>query len=175
LPHARAGLVEALKMGALYDAALCDQVVQASATCLELGNLIHRALALKIKVCQEDPDDRGMRAALNYGHTVGHAIEAGSQYTMLHGEAVALGMVAEAQFAATQGATDATAVQLQQALRAMNMPVDWRRATLDFHALGHDKKRSGSKVTLPIVKRLGEVSLQQVALCDLEDFLRSHP
>src|SRR5258706_13591313 len=56
-------------------------------------------MAVKIKVIEDDPYEKGFRAALNLGHTVGHAVELGSKFQLRHGEAVAIGMVSEVKYA----------------------------------------------------------------------------
>jgi 3-dehydroquinate synthase len=64
-----------------------------------LEQIVKRAMAVKIKVIEEDPYEKGFRAALNLGHTVGHAVELVSQFELRHGEAIAIGMVVEAKYA----------------------------------------------------------------------------
>ena len=64
-----------------------------------LEQIVKRAMAVKIKVIEEDPYEKGFRAALNLGHTVGHAVELVSQFELRHGEAIAIGMVVEARYA----------------------------------------------------------------------------
>ena len=137
-----------------------------------MAAVIARALAHKIRFCADDPEEAGARAALNYGHTVGHSIEVGEAYALLHGEAVGLGMLAEAAFAEAQGLAADVVAPLTAALTAMNMPRAWRRATLDFCALLRDKKGDGGMITLPVVTRMGAASLHEVAMGDLADFLR---
>ena len=65
----------------------------------DLPQIVRRAMAVKIKIIEDDPYEKGSRAALNLGHTVGHAVESVSGYRLRHGEAVAIGMVAEAKLA----------------------------------------------------------------------------
>jgi 3-dehydroquinate synthase len=107
---------------------------------------------------------------LNYGHTIGHAIEVGEKFSVLHGEAVGLGMLAEAQWAEAQGLGEGVVQPLTALLSAMNMPVDWRRATLQVEALRCDKKRRGDSVMLPVVPRPGSVRLHAVSLDKLVAF-----
>lgn len=169
----RAGLIEALKMAALYDPALVPRVVAAAHPRADLRCVIGYALAHKIAVCAADPNDASARAALNYGHTVGHAIEVGSNFALLHGEAVGLGMMAEAAFAERMGLAEGVVAQLSQALMAMNMPQAWRRATVDYPSFYRDKKGDGGTITLPVVAQMGTMRLHEVALADLAAFLRT--
>lgn len=171
------GAIEALKMGALFAPELMAQVqaleVTASADAEPWRQVMAAAVALKIAVCARDPQERGLRKALNYGHTLGHAFESGSQWRMGHGQAVALGMVAEAEFAERQRLARDVAAPLRAAVRAMNMDPDWRRATVNVQALRRDKKGDGHTVVLPIVSTLGRVSLHTIPMAQLIDFVRS--
>ncbi|MEJ5226106.1 MAG: bifunctional shikimate kinase/3-dehydroquinate synthase, partial [Anaerolineales bacterium] len=93
----RSGLAEVVKHGVIGDPelfALCAQGWDAVQS--HLDDVIQRAMAVKIRIVEADPYERGVRAALNLGHTVGHAVEAVSNFTIRHGEAVAIGMAAEA-------------------------------------------------------------------------------
>ena len=63
--------------------------------------VVKRAMAVKINIIEEDPNEKGVRASLNLGHTVGHAVELVSHFRLRHGEAVAIGMVAEAKVVGT--------------------------------------------------------------------------
>jgi 3-dehydroquinate synthase len=171
-PARLAGAVEAVKMGALFSSALMEAVPCAGQDRHAWHQLIAEAVALKIAVCRQDPTERGLRHTLNYGHTIGHAIEAGSGFAIPHGVAVALGMVAEAQFAEAQGLARHIVAPLLRALRAMNMPVDWRRATVQTDALRRDKKGDGHTVLLPVVSHPGRVALHAIPLGHLEQFVR---
>ena len=171
-PDRLAGAVEAVKMGALFCAELMEAVPRARQDARAWHQLIAWAVALKIAVCRRDPEERGLRRTLNYGHTLGHAIEAGSNFAVPHGVAVALGMVAEAEFAEAHGLARGIVAPLTEALRAMNMPVDWRRATVQTDALRRDKKGDGHTVLLPVVSQPGRVALHAIPLGHLEQFVR---
>ncbi len=96
----RAGLAEVVKHGVIADPALFDLCSQGwEAIVATLPEVVRRAMAVKVKIIEGDPYEKGLRAALNLGHTVGHAVELVSGFSLLHGEAVAIGMVAEARLA----------------------------------------------------------------------------
>ncbi len=159
-------------MGALFSSELFDSVLKAGEDKAAWQRMIMQAVALKVEVCRQDPLESGLRATLNFGHTIGHAIESGSGFTLSHGEAIALGMVAEAAYAEQQGWAHRLVQPLVEALRAMNMPVDWRRATVQSDALQYDKKSDGRTLMLPVVTSLGHVKLHSVPLAHLMDFVR---
>src|SRR5215216_2385847 len=100
LPEAEfiSGLAEVVKHGIIADPELFDLCAQ-GLDCIkgDLEGVVKRAMAVKIKIIEDDPYEKGFRAALNLGHTVGHAIELVSRFQLRHGEAIAMGMVAEAR------------------------------------------------------------------------------
>ena len=103
----RSGMAEVVKHGIISDPelfALCARGLDWVKNNLE--EVVKRAMAVKIKVIEEDPYEKGFRAALNLGHTVGHAVELVSKFNLRHGEAIAIGMVAEAKYSARVGLAD---------------------------------------------------------------------
>ena len=106
-----AGLAEALKHGYIADPALLDSIEAARELVFArdpatLIDLIERSIRVKVDIVSDDEREAGRRATLNFGHTVGHALEATTDYSLLHGEAVALGMIVETEIAAAIGASD---------------------------------------------------------------------
>src|SRR5213594_1303075 len=127
----RSGLAEIVKHGVVLDAAYFDDVERSAAALTArdlptLTRIIGGSCRLKAAVIQRDPEEKGeWRFALNNGHTIGHALEAATRFeTWTHGEAVALGMVAEARLAERLGLADAATTRRQEALlRALGLPV----------------------------------------------------
>jgi len=129
----RAGLAEVVKYGAIFDAAFLDWL-EAHADALlarddeALAGAIARSCRFKAEVVQRDPFERGERALLNFGHTFGHAIEAEQGYAgagdgLVHGEAVAVGMVLAARLSAALGlAPAADAERLEALLQRLGLP-----------------------------------------------------
>lgn len=89
------GMMEALKMGLCYDESLVDDIENYSGIA-DLEKIIVKSVSVKKSVVEKDEKDRGVRKTLNFGHTVGHAIELECDYELLHGECVAIGMLAVA-------------------------------------------------------------------------------
>lgn len=171
-----AGLVEAVKMAAALDAVAFEAFVRDAPALLAfdataLARTIARAVGLKAGVVGRDEREEGERAVLNYGHTVGHAIETGEGYRLLHGEAVGLGMLAEAAWAEAAGLADDVLPPLTSALAALKVPTRWADAHIDVAAMGLDKKRQAGGVALPIVTRIGSYELRTVPLERLTRFL----
>jgi 3-dehydroquinate synthase len=165
-----AGWAEVIKMAVILDAelfALLEREVDALCA-LQPGpteTAIRRAMQLKAEVVGEDERESGRRAILNYGHTVGHALEAATGYTRyLHGEAVAIGMRAEAQIAVGLGVLAPGVAARQNALIArFGLPtsapgVD--RAAL-LAAMEHDKKVQAGRLTWILPTRLGAVAIRR--------------
>jgi len=164
----RSGLAECIKHGFIRDASLLD-TIEAHADALLarepdlMAEFIARNVAIKAAVVVEDEKESGRRADLNYGHTIGHGIEAFAGYTqMTHGEAVSLGMVAAARVAAGRGLVgEAFVTRTERICRRMGLPV--RRAGLNFDAIWqiiqHDKKNIGGKVRMVLPVAPGEVDI----------------
>lgn len=173
----RAGLAEVVKIALTSDARLFEELEHAGASLLDdraqLRAVVRRAIALKAWVVQQDEREAGLREVLNFGHTIGHALESGAQYTqLLHGEAVALGMVAELGLGQRLGLTPAglrerTARLLASlGLRATSTPAE-DAAARPF--LGADKKRRGGHVRVPLPSAVGACAIHPVDLAVLED------
>jgi 3-dehydroquinate synthase len=123
---------------------------------------IARALRVKIDVVEEDPYERGRRAILNLGHTVGHALEKLSQFTLRHGEAVSIGMVAAARIALALDRTQPTVPdRIEHTLSAWGLPVRCPRFEVNdiWRALAHDKKRRGDTLRWILPHAIGEVTI----------------
>jgi shikimate kinase/3-dehydroquinate synthase len=165
----REGLAEMIKIAAVRDAGLFHELQELSSAeeIVEREDLIRRAVRNKVEVVNADPYERtGERALLNFGHTIGHAIEHVSGYSVPHGECVAIGMVAEAYIAAQMGLTDAATLdQLRGCLLKHGLPVEVPgyapEALLD--AMRHDKKRAGGSIRMVMLKTIGEAELRPVS------------
>ena len=180
LPEAelRSGLAEVLKHGIVADPHLFDLTAHGlESVKSNLLEIIRRAMAVKVKIIEDDPIEKGLRAVLNVGHTVGHAVESVSGYRLRHGEAVAIGMVSEARLAETLGlAAKGLSVRIAEALSALGLPTeipeDLSRQEL-IRALRFDKKKAGgiSRFALPI--EIGRVRVN-VEVKDLESLFEGN-
>ena len=135
-------------------------------------------MRVKAEVVAEDEHEGGRRAILNFGHTVGHALEAASGYDLLHGEAVSLGMIAALSFGAARGITPAPLIErARRVLAAVGLPVDVERR-LDASVLarvGVDKKRRGGKIRFVFVPAPGQTRLEDVTADELSSHFLSSP
>jgi 3-dehydroquinate synthetase len=123
-----------------------------------LTPIVTRSIELKADIVERDERESGDRLLLNYGHTVGHALEAGAGYgTLLHGEAVAVGMRAAAEIAERLGMLAPTEARRQaELLHSFGLPRSWPASTEDV--VGHlslDKKRAGSRQRWVLAERVG--------------------
>ncbi|HEX6244283.1 MAG TPA: 3-dehydroquinate synthase [Polyangiales bacterium] len=155
LAERRAGLAEVVK-SAWLDGEESVLLLERSAEALARGDLdainaaVRMSVAMKARVVTEDEKETGVRATLNLGHTLGHAIEAASGYAGLrHGEAVALGMVAAFRLSQRLGVANAEqGARMQALLKQLGLPVEVDKyldeRTLAF--MGSDKKRKGGKI-----------------------------
>jgi len=168
----KSGLAEVVKYGMILDPAFFDWLVANTAAILSrnaaaLAHVVGRSAALKADVVERDEREiTGLRAILNYGHTFAHAYETAAGYgTLLHGEAVAIGMVSAAALAQSLGriGTDIVARQ-DQLLRAFDLPVAVPTGpgfTSDalLATMARDKKTVGGRLRFVLPTRIGHVEL----------------
>jgi 3-dehydroquinate synthase len=164
----RAGLYEIVKAGAIRDAELfhfmaqhADRVLKRDADALE--HIIAEAVRIKAEVVTADERESGLRRILNFGHTIGHALEAETHYQrFLHGEAVAFGMHAATKLAETTGtlgAQDAAAIHAVVRRYGPIPPLDGISADNLVVRLGSDKKTVQGKVHFVLPTRIGDVAI----------------
>ena len=168
------GMAEVVKHGVISDPelfALCSRGMDWVKANLE--ELVKRAIAVKIKVIEEDPYEKGFRAALNLGHTVGHAVELVSQFKLRHGEAVAIGTVVEARYAerielAQPGLADTIAETMSALGLPTHIPDDMSREDI-IRTMRVDKKKSAKAIRFALPVKIGKVELVDVT--DLESVI----
>lgn len=171
-------LSEVVKTALVGDSALLDRLESSVAAVrgrdLTLtAELVRRSIRVKARVVGQDARENGIRAALNLGHTIGHALEtAGGFGRLTHGEAVSLGLVAALRLGHHLGLTPAPLVQrVTRLLGALGLPTDLAREPLvdALGLVGMDKKRKGSRVRFVALK-----GVEQIEFVPLElDSLRS--
>ncbi|HEV7813981.1 MAG TPA: bifunctional shikimate kinase/3-dehydroquinate synthase AroKB [Janthinobacterium sp.] len=163
-----AGLAEVIKHGAIIDAAFFGWIEDNIGKLMArdkaaLAYAVARSCEIKADVVRQDEREGGLRAILNFGHTFGHAIEAGLGYGQwLHGEAVGCGMVMAAELSRRLGLVDAPSVQRIRALvAAANLPVSapdlGRQRWLELMEV--DKKNEGGAIKFILLKPLGSPSI----------------
>ncbi|MDB5323599.1 MAG: 3-dehydroquinate synthase [Phycisphaerales bacterium] len=164
----RGGLAECIKHDVIRDAegfaALEENIGRAFALDVEyLADLIAHNVAIKARVVEADPFERGERAHLNFGHTFGHAIETVSHYSYSHGECVALGMVAAA-FAATRlGLIDSGSQRrIINVIQKAGLPTGGLKLDTDevMDAMHFDKKVRSGRVRFILPDRIGHVIIR---------------
>lgn len=166
------GIAEVIKYGIIADSDLFDSLNSPLKPQLEA--IISRCVDIKRTVVEIDETETGPRKLLNFGHTVGHAIEACSNFAVSHGRAVAIGMVIVAracsklQLCPLETAQDTVAMLEQYGLPTST---EFSPAALAAAALS-DKKRSGGSITLVIPERIGKCILRETPIQDLEEFIR---
>jgi 3-dehydroquinate synthase len=164
-----AGMAEVAKMAMIVDADLFAHL-ESLAPDLNgtrgdvLAPIVARSIELKADIVERDERESGDRMLLNYGHTVGHALEAGTGYgTLLHGEAVAVGMQAAAYIAQGMGMLDSTSAQRQRNLLAgLQLPLRWPAPADEvLSRLALDKKRVGSRQRWVLAERVGSARVRE--------------
>jgi 3-dehydroquinate synthase len=158
------GLVEAFKHGAILDPSYFERLRSALDALLAAapptaGEAILRSVQIKADVVSQDERESGFRQVLNFGHTLGHALEAASRFGLGHGSAVAFGMVLEAEVGERLGVTEpgtsaALAAALAELVDLGPLPLD-TETTLRF--LRTDKKARAGRPRLVLLRKLGEV------------------
>ncbi|MBQ9877568.1 MAG: 3-dehydroquinate synthase [Bacteroidales bacterium] len=165
------GLAEAIKMAATSDASLFSYIEEEGPLEPRLDRIITGALAIKEAVVEADPKESGLRRVLNFGHTVGHAIEAASaaqsQNPLFHGESVAAGML--------YMCSDTVRARLEPLLRRYNLPVSDPFDTdtlLSF--IGHDKKKQGDTITAVFVDQIGSFEFRNMDMDQMRQCIQNH-
>lgn len=155
-----AGLVEALKMGITSNATLFDCIKKSTDLQQDLEHIIKEALLIKKTIVELDPKEKGIRKILNFGHTIGHAIESASRGKLYHGECVGLGML--------YMCSDIVKKEILEVLEKYHLPT--------FHSLsqdvimkyiGYDKKIAGENMTIIYVNEIGTCEMRQIEVKDI--------
>ena len=158
------GLAEAIKMALTSDAELFE-IFERGEALEKIETVIERSLRIKKAVVEEDEKEKGLRRILNFGHTLGHGIEAASEGRLYHGECVALGML-------PMCAPDVRA-RLVGVLQSIGLPTKTEgnfETILSFTA--HDKKCEGTSVNVVFVDKIGSYRIQKMPLADWQNYIR---
>lgn len=167
------GMAEVIKYGMIFDRAFLDFLLENEAKD-NLETVITRCVTLKRDVVEQDEQDHGKRGLLNFGHTLGHAIEGCSDFSITHGSAVAIGMVlaSRAAYKMNVSKTDETEL-LCKLLQKYHLPMqtDYSAEALASRALS-DKKRAGDRITLILPEEAGKCVLYPISTDRLLDFTK---
>lgn len=160
-----AGMAEAIKIAAVRDAALFETIEALPDLRADLTEIIRRGVENKLEVVEADPLESGLRRILNFGHTIGHAIEGAAAGALLHGECVALGMLPMC--------SDAGRARLRPLLARFGLPTKTDIAPGELlRFMLHDKKAQGQVIRTVFVAELGRYEMREerpeALLCRME-------
>ena len=169
----RCGCAEIIKTAMLFDAGFFRELRQTPVRG-QLEHVLSVCVAAKRDVVQSDEFDRGQRALLNFGHTVGHAVEACRDFTISHGEGVAIGMAVVTRAAVNRGiCPPETLTALLDLLEQYKLPTEATESLADIlHAAEADKKRTDDAIRLIVPKAVGRCRVETVPAAELADWLR---
>ncbi|MBR1590513.1 MAG: 3-dehydroquinate synthase [Acidaminococcaceae bacterium] len=171
------GLAEVIKYGCIRDKGLFEKLEKLeddTDLLVHADEIIEICCTIKARIVERDEFDTGERMLLNFGHTLGHAVEKTFHFdTYSHGEGVGIGMVLLTRRSEALGLTEpGTADKIECLLRKFNLPSTVQMGQEDFlKATALDKKKRGSQLTLILLKTIGESFLQKVKFSDLPAFL----
>ncbi|MDH5507014.1 MAG: 3-dehydroquinate synthase [Anaerolineae bacterium] len=171
----KSGLAEVIKHGVIADKDLFEACTQGLATIQGYWPaLIRQAIAVKAKTIVDDPYEKGVRESLNFGHTIGHAIEAATNYHLKHGEAIAIGMVIETRLAENiQLAPPGLADQIAATLRNLDLPTtipDNLSVSDILQYMIVDKKKKSGDLHFALPEEIGKVRIG-IVIDNLEEQL----
>lgn len=153
------GMGEVIKYGLCFDKQILDKIMNEET----YENIIYDCLSIKAKITMEDEFDQNIRLALNYGHTIGHALESISKFSLTHGQAVALGLFYETKQKSIRD-------YLKPIFEKWNIRLDYVFTMPDvIKFIEKDKKRMSEMIKVPILKEIGQVEIQTLSF---DAFLR---
>jgi 3-dehydroquinate synthase len=166
----RSGLAEMLKHGLIADRKYWNQFLDlALIDSIELDALIHQAICIKNEIVKQDPTENGIRKALNFGHTLGHAVESyflenEEKTTLLHGEAIAVGIILESFISREKKLiSEDDYFQIKNTLKSLfgTVEISENDLTPICDLLIHDKKNEYGKVQFALLNGIGAVKINQ--------------
>ena len=170
----RDGCAEVIKTAILFDEPLFLELVRDGLD-FDRESVIARCVAHKRDIVNADEFDRGERQKLNLGHTIGHGVEALSNFTLSHGKSVAIGAAIVARAAANLGICDyGVSARIQWLLQSFGLPIFTDSSAEDLMTMAlPDKKRSGSTVNLIIPLAIGNCVIRPTPVEEIESFIQA--
>ena len=171
------GLAEAIKYGCIQDEALFDKIAnyENDAELLaDIGSVVATCCAIKARIVEQDEFDTGLRGILNFGHTLGHAVEQHYSYgEYTHGEGVAIGMYQITKRTEELGMTPVgTAEKIANVLKKYNLPIEAGvEKALLLDTMAKDKKKSGNSITLIVLDKMGDGRLHKINWQEVPNYL----
>jgi 3-dehydroquinate synthase len=166
----RAGLAESVKCGFISDSKILELFQDGFEK--NLAEIIYRSVAVKAGVVSRDFRESFEREVLNYGHTLGHAVERDSNYTLSHGEAVSIGMVFAAEVSHVASGLSRDVVDLHYTiLNQLNLPRSYKKDSWNnlMNLMGRDKKRRGQSIRFVSLKSIGKTDRVEVEAARLKE------
>lgn len=158
--HLAAGMSEAIKMAATFDAELFS-MLEAGDPYEMVDTVIERSLRIKKRVVELDERESGLRRALNFGHTVGHGIESASCGGLYHGEAVSLGMIPMC--------SDGVRARLLPVLKKAGLPTECVVGSEVYDAVSHDKKSKRGGIDVVLCDKIGTFTLANLTIDEIKE------
>lgn len=159
-----AGFAEAIKMAVTSDEQLLELIENTDDFERDLSEIIRRALMIKKDVVEKDPTEQNLRKVLNFGHTIGHAIESASKGELLHGECVALGMLPMC--------SDALRPRVKAVLKKYSLPCEITQTADELVPfIMHDKKKSSSYITAVLSDEAGTFRFEKMTVDKIKSLL----
>ena len=158
------GLAESIKMALTFDKSLYELIKNSSNLDSDIEDIIYKSLLIKKRVVEEDRLESNLRRVLNFGHTIGHAIESMSGGKLLHGECVSLGMM---YFVSSSVKDD-----LKATLQKYNLPTSIsfdKEEIMKF--ISHDKKASNDSIKTIWVEEIGTYTIKELMFSEIEELL----
>ena len=170
------GLAEIIKAGLIKDTSILEIVKSHGMDILKKESIINELVLKSIKVkeyfVEKDPNDLNIRQILNFGHTIGHALEL--KYKISHGESVLIGMLEELKLSEKLGETKIEVRNsLNELFKGLNISLNKKQLEVDWEPILHDKKILGKEIVLPVVKELGKTKLIKIKPDKLKNIYNS--
>jgi 3-dehydroquinate synthase len=166
----RSGLAEMLKHGLIYDKAYWEQFLDLKAIDFaDFDELIYRSVKIKNEIVKQDPTEKNIRKSLNFGHTLGHAIESyflenKNKTTLLHGEAIAVGMILESYISLHKNLiTQEEYIQIKTAIKGIYEDIQFDENDIEpiLELLIHDKKNEYGIIQFALIEGIGKIKINQ--------------
>lgn len=169
----REGMAEVIKYGMIEDAQLFQQLKNPEETRAHLDQIIRTCVNIKKKYVEADEFDRGLRHMLNFGHTLGHAIEMASHFTLSHGDSVAKGMYWITKIVVEKGwCSEGTLSELTNLLKAYDFDLTLPENTEEiYRILCSDKKRTGDTIRMIVPEEIGNCRIREMNIQEVKDLL----
>ena len=166
----RSGLAEMLKHGLIYDKAYWEKFLDLKAIdYADFDELIYRSVEIKNEIVKQDPTEKNIRKALNFGHTLGHAIESyflenKNKTTLLHGEAIAVGMILESYISLHKNLISPEEyTQIKTAIKTIFDDIEFAENDIEpiLELLIHDKKNEYGSIQFALIEGIGKIKINQ--------------